>query len=211
MDVVVPSPRSAEQLSKINEALIWAIILLERGMPKGSNEHEERYNYLTQRALDAPFLALETSDENNYTWTNQRISIDSALKSFLPASIMEAIKRNVPAIQQILDGRAEVNSLFTCFYSSAEGSKRTAQFKIVKIPHWESSIFEVHFVEIAGSFNSALYLGFFEAREATLQVRYNYQKFTASTVFLLKEMELSEEEVRQSMDTWFAGNRMITA
>ena len=188
-------------MSNINQALVRAHTLLMKKVPSGPDEHEERFRFFTQTAAKAPFLALDCSQTDTQTWSDRRMSVKDALEALLPSAVMSDISPKLGAIQSVMDGSAKVKGLTSFFYSQESGNKHVAQFCIFRIPKWDISYFEVHFVEVKAYFDSWAIFGIASTTNR-MDARYCYQKYSTNTAFLMQEMKTNPEKVRDEMDEW---------
>ena len=206
--IVVPSDKRVAKMEDIDQAMVRAQTLLQKKMPTDPDAHEERFKFFTETALKAPFLSLDKSETDRQTWSNKKMSVKDVLKTILPSVIMAAIESKTSALQSIIDGSAKISGFTSFWYSHAEDDKHVAQFCINRIPQWGVSRFEIYFVEIKASFSSSAVFGI-ASTSNFMEARFCLQQYSVSTTFLLEEMRLKPEEVKEEMDNWDAATKFL--
>ena len=146
---------------------------------------------------------LDLCESDDQTWVDKEMSVSEALQKMLPDLIMKAIKHKLDIIQEIIDGTAKIKGLSTVWYSHESGKKHVAQFKIIRIPRWNVSSFEVYFVEIKAEYDAVARFGI-NVRSNKLEVRYHKQRYSTNTQVLFQEMRARFSEVKndREMEEW---------
>lgn len=202
--VLVPSEKPLATMEDVDQAMIRAQTLLQKGTPTDSNQHEERFRFFTQAAMKAPFLTLDKSETDSQTWKDKKMCVKDVLNEVLPLAIMASVAPKLEAIQGIIDGSAKIKDFTSFWYSKESGNKHVVQFCIKRIPQWGKSQFEVYFVDIKASFSSSAVFGIASTCNF-MEARYCFQQYSTNTAFLLQEMRTNVKEVRDEMEGW---NRM---
>lgn len=206
--IVVPSEKALAEMNLYEQAMVRAQTLLSKKIPTDPDAHEKRFQFFTQAAMKAPFLALDRSESDSQKWIDQKMCVKDVLETVLPAAVMESITPKLKAIQDIMDGSPKIKSFTSFWYSHESGNKHVAQFCIVRIPNWDICKFEIYFVDIKASFSGQAVFGIASITNS-MEVRYCFQQYSASTDFLLKEMETNPDQVQDEMEEWDKTSKSI--
>ena len=206
--ILVPSEKPVVKMEDIDQAMVRAQILLQKKMPTDPDAHEERFRFFTQAAMKAPFLSLDKSEADKQTWRDKKMSVKDVLNAVLPTVIIRAVESKLGAIQAIMDGSAKIKGFTSFWYSHEEGNKHVVQFCINRIPKWGVSRFEIYFVEIKASFSSSAVFGI-ASTSNFMEARFCIQHYSANTVFLLEEMRVKPDQVKDEMEEWDAETKAI--
>ena len=198
----LPSKRDPNDLTPVNQAMLYAQRLLTKGIPKGKAEEKERYDYFTKRAYEAPFLTVDETKSDSRNWSEAGIKVSDILLKFLPKAVVASVTKDFDDLQSIMDDSgAGMNDFTTFFYNKKHQERTILEFAILRLPAWDVSYFEVYYLKIAASFNGERIL-FVEVNKNELNCEYQYAKFSALTDTLIEYMKENEEQAKKDIDDW---------
>ena len=187
------------------EAMLFARQLIHKGM-EGLTGEKERYEYITRRCLQAPFLALSRSQEDKRVWTNQRVNIKDAVGSFLPADVYDNIEdrsHKEKNMQDVMDLTTFKDFGFTTIFSNTIHSHAELVDLIhIDVPDTVTSVMKIYYIRFEAKYNGERSYGFVQVTDRELKATYRKMEFSALTSVLLKVKEKREQGVMEDTMKW---------
>lgn len=189
---------NVQELKEIEKAMITAQGLILKKMPTGEKADKARFEYVTKKLAEVPFLVLDKSESVQRSWKNQKICVRDALDAALPDMIMSEVEPKLSDIQKIIDSAAEVSGFMSFWYNYAEGERSEMQFCILRVPNMELSTFQIFFFDIKANFKSRSMFGI-SSTTRDMEMHYNLLEFSILTDLLLKMIKENEEGMMKLM------------
>lgn len=174
------------------DALKFAVALVQTGVSSARDE-KGRYEYITKRLLDAPFFTLERSTTDTRKWSNQKVTVEDALKKFLPEDAYTKLikKSRVDDMQSVMDLHTFKDFRTKIWTNQVSGSKEVMDMIHISEPDPVTSKLSVYFIRLYAEYEGTR-SGLRRQETRNLTAEYRYMDFTALTS-ILKEIKQRKE------------------
>lgn len=192
------------------DAARFALKMVQDGMPTCSSKDSikrkeecarERFDYVTKRCCEAPFLTLDKSSTNQRVWEHQKVRVQDAIGAFLPANVYEDFKsaHNLKDIQSVMDLHTFKDFTSNIFSHELSDSRRLVDVIFFTDPKPTTCTFGIHFIRLVAQYSGERDLVFINEYRK-LEAEYHYMEFTGLTGVLQRvEQELRESRVQESL------------
>lgn len=185
----------AVQGSSESEVLNFAVALIQNGVGSADNE-KERYEYITTRLQEAPFFTLERCKTDIREWVQQKVTVEDALKKFLPAKAYAKLREEagLEDVQNIMDLHTFKDFFSNVWSREISESKDLTDLIHISEPDPVTCKLSVYYVRLVAEYKGTR-TGLSTRETRNLTAEYRHMEFTALTSILRKIKEEKETDV----------------